>query len=66
MTRNRPINLDGRRCECGALAENGSPTCRKCRSRARWLRRKQLAARRCLVTTAKYQGSETLRGGDEL
>jgi hypothetical protein len=40
MTRNRPINLE-ERCECGALAENGSPACRKCRSRARWLRRKQ-------------------------
>jgi hypothetical protein len=40
MTRNRPINLDGHRCECGAQTESGSPVCRKCRSRARWLRRK--------------------------
>jgi hypothetical protein len=40
MTRIRPINLAGRRCECGALAEDGSPVCRKCRNRARWLRRK--------------------------
>jgi hypothetical protein len=40
MTRNRPINLHGQRCECGAQTENGSPICRKCRSRARWLRRK--------------------------
>ena len=40
MTRNRPINLGGRRCECGALTDNGSPVCRKCRNRARWLRRK--------------------------
>jgi hypothetical protein len=40
MTRIRPVNLDGRRCECGALAENGAPICRKCRNRARWLRRK--------------------------
>ena len=66
MTRNRPINLDGRRCECGALAENGSPACRKCRSRARWLRRKHWRHDDALMTTAKYQGSETLRGGDEL
>jgi hypothetical protein len=35
MTRNRPINLDGQRCECGAQTENGSPVCRKCRNRAR-------------------------------
>jgi len=40
MTRNSPINLDGLRCECGAQAENGLPICRKCRNRARWLRRK--------------------------
>lgn len=38
--RNRPVNPDGRRCECGALTENGSPVCRKCRSRTRWQRRK--------------------------
>jgi hypothetical protein len=38
--RNLPVNLDSRRCECGALTENGSPVCRKCRSRVRWLRRK--------------------------
>jgi hypothetical protein len=40
ITRNRPINLNGRRCECGALTENGSLVCRKCRNRMRWLRRK--------------------------
>jgi hypothetical protein len=40
MTRNRPINLNGHRCECGALTEKGSPVCRKCRNRMRWLRRK--------------------------
>jgi hypothetical protein len=38
--RNLPVNLDGRRCECGALTENRSAVCRKCRNRARWLRRK--------------------------
>lgn len=38
--RNLPVNLDGRRCECGALAEKRAPVCRKCRSRARRLRRK--------------------------
>ena len=53
MTRNRPINLDGRRCECGALTENGSPTCRKCRNRATVAPPQALAARRCLVTAAK-------------
>jgi hypothetical protein len=37
--RNLPVNLDGRRCECGALADD-SRLCRKCRSRARWLRRR--------------------------
>jgi hypothetical protein len=38
--RNRPLGLGGQRCECGALTENRSPLCRKCRNRARWLRRK--------------------------
>jgi hypothetical protein len=38
--RNFPINLDGQRCECGAIADEGKSTCRKCRNRARWLRRK--------------------------
>lgn len=38
--RNRPIGLGGHHCECGALADNGSAFCRKCRNRARWLRRK--------------------------
>lgn len=38
--RNRPISLGGRHCECGALAENGSPLCLKCRYRARWYRRR--------------------------
>ncbi len=61
MTRNRPINLDGRRCECGALTENGSPHAVSAAAGLRWLRRKQLAARGCLMTTAKYQGSETLK-----
>ena len=35
-----PANVDGRRCECGALAESDSRLCRKCRSRTRWLRRR--------------------------
>lgn len=38
--RTRPINLSGRRCECGALAADDAPTCRKCRNRARWIRRR--------------------------
>jgi len=38
--RNRPLNLNGRRCECGALADGRSSACRKCRNRARWARRK--------------------------
>jgi hypothetical protein len=38
--RTRKINLTGRRCPCGAAAEEGSPICRKCRHRKRWLRRK--------------------------
>jgi hypothetical protein len=59
MTRNRPINLDGRRCECGALTENGSPVCRKCRSRARWLRRKNWRHHDHLVTSAKYRIPKT-------
>lgn len=35
-----PISLRGRYCECGALAENGSRLCIKCRYRARWYRRR--------------------------
>jgi hypothetical protein len=38
--RNRPIGLGGRSCECGALAEDGSAKCSKCRNRARWQRRR--------------------------
>ena len=38
--RTRPIGLGGRLCECGALAEDGSATCGKCRNRARWQRRR--------------------------
>jgi hypothetical protein len=56
MTRNRPINLDGRRCECGALTENGSPTCRKCRSRARWLRRKNWRHQDAFCDRSKVPG----------
>jgi hypothetical protein len=33
-------------CACGALAKDGSDTCEKCISRARWSRRK---ARRCYL-----------------
>jgi hypothetical protein len=40
VVRQYPINLDGRRCECGAIADDRKPTCRKCNNRARWLRRK--------------------------
>jgi hypothetical protein len=40
MTSNRPIYPEGRRCECGALTEGHARACHKCRSRARWLRRK--------------------------
>jgi hypothetical protein len=40
MTRILPTSPDGRRCECGALSENGSWLCGKCRRRVRWLRRK--------------------------
>jgi hypothetical protein len=39
-TRNLPVNLDGDRCECGALTENGSRLCQKCKNRMRWLRRR--------------------------
>lgn len=28
------------RCECGALARNGSGACEKCAARHRWMRRK--------------------------
>jgi hypothetical protein len=38
--RQRPIGIGGRRCHCGALAEQDNPTCRKCRARHRWARRK--------------------------
>ena len=38
--RTRPIGFGGRYCECGAPTEVGAPMCRKCRNRARWLRRK--------------------------
>jgi hypothetical protein len=40
MTHNRPTSINGHQCPCGALAEHGSPVCRKCQSRERWLRRK--------------------------
>lgn len=34
------VSPDDRYCECGALTENGSQLCLKCRNRYRWLRRK--------------------------
>ena len=37
----RLINLTGRRCACGAVAEPGAGICQKCRRRAQWLRRKR-------------------------
>jgi hypothetical protein len=35
-----PDGFSGRRCLCGSLTEWGNRRCRKCRSRARWQRRK--------------------------
>jgi hypothetical protein len=32
--------LTGPQCTCGAQANNGENSCEKCRSRARWARRK--------------------------
>jgi hypothetical protein len=40
--RTLPLRLSGRKCPCGALVEHGNKRCRKCRSRARWRRRKSL------------------------
>jgi hypothetical protein len=40
--RRLPDGFSGRRCLCGALVELGNRSCRKCRSRARWKRRKFL------------------------
>lgn len=40
--RKLPHSLFGRSCPCGALVEQGSKQCTKCRSRARWFRRKSL------------------------
>jgi hypothetical protein len=34
MMRNKPIRLSGRRCRCGAVADEGSRSCRKCLRRA--------------------------------
>ena len=49
--RNRLVRLNGRRCECGALAEDSAATCRKCRNRARWLRRKKRRLPRPVMRT---------------
>lgn len=40
QVRKRPLGLTGRRCGCGARVEPGTPSCGKCRARARWVRRK--------------------------
>jgi hypothetical protein len=36
----RTLGLTGQRCPCGAAAETRRSFCRKCRARARWMRRK--------------------------
>lgn len=36
-----PRSITGNSCACGAQIEIGNRKCRKCRARARWLRRKQ-------------------------
>ena len=35
-----PVVFSADRCSCGALLDNNASRCRKCRNRARWLRRK--------------------------
>jgi hypothetical protein len=61
---NHLLGLGGRHCECGALAEDGSARCRKCRSRSRWLRRRAAAPRR-RVSTHKYRNPKDAEGGEE-
>jgi hypothetical protein len=34
-----PRSITGNCCPCGAALDPGKWTCRKCRARARWLRR---------------------------
>ena len=48
------------RCPCGALLENGTKRCRKCRARARWYRHK--ACRRRSLN-ARRRGAGTVPGG---
>jgi hypothetical protein len=55
--RRRPISLAGRHCQCGAVAEKGSKSCRKCRRRAQWIRRKGNSAGHDTGATRECEGS---------
>jgi hypothetical protein len=39
MSMRMPRLITGHRCPCGARVDPGNRKCRKCRARARWLRR---------------------------
>ena len=62
----RPIQIvfSDDRCSCGALLESNARRCRKCRNRARWLRRKSSAATLPRSRT-QIPGFQAHKGGDE-